>query len=175
MIVLLYLCRVLRGGIFATRLFPFISVLLAGLGHLFTGPRLLDWLGRGRVHMFYIAGLIVQGDVGFGKRGLLTWMDRMDRMGFAVAPVLGIVPNVCVEVEYSHGDDCWWVVDTRAWVPAFAGMTEGAGAWVPAFAGMTECFYVRVRGWARGDCGLVAGGWWAGRAGMTGGAGGGAP
>ena len=23
------------------------------------------------------------------------------------------------------GDDCWWVVETRVWVPAFAGMTEG--------------------------------------------------
>ena len=46
------------------------------------------------------------------------------------------------------GMTSWWVTETGAWVPAFAGMTEGAGmtswwvtetgAWVPAFAGMTE-------------------------------------
>ena len=52
-------------------------------------------------------------------------MDRMDRIGIAIA--LGDVPNRCMEMGWFHGNDCWWVVETRAWVPAFAGMTEGAG------------------------------------------------
>ena len=42
----------------------------------------------------------------------------MYRMGFAVA--LGVVLSMCA---YLHSNDCWWVVDTGVWVPAFAGMT----------------------------------------------------
>ena len=59
-------------------------------------------------------------------------MDVQDvQDGFAIA--LGVASNMCTNLHTNdlHSNDCWWVVDTGAWVPAFAGMTE------QAFAGMT--------------------------------------